>query len=625
MIICGDYNVTLGELDYKDRVSNHVKCQKFVLDSIEQNGYCDLWRIRNPGVFQHSWVRRKPRCLARLDYMIVDYGLAQKCDSIEYEYSSFSDHYMLSARFMADGESRGPGLWKLNTLLLNNKQHVERIQNKIKGITRVYTECEECWEIIKNEVKKEFIEIGKEVASKQNVELDSFIDLSRRQGISEEIVHNDESTFTFLNEINCRIEEIELQIVQAAAFRSRAQWIRDGERNSKYFFALEKRNYNAKSIIKLICNADPGRESYVTQQALILKEMATFYAQLYTSDGSISFRLVNTSNCKLSPQQAQKLDEEINAEECYLAMKSMKYGKAPGCDGLSIEFYDIFWDLLAPVLVNLYQKCIDNGLLNRTARLGLISLILKKDKDPVYIRNWRPLTLLNMDYKILAKLLATRMKLVLDDIIGYQLTGFMEGRNISDNIRKTIDIVAHVNRAKMSALIVNIDYEKCFDRIEYCAVFGSLRYFGFGEKFIHMVSLFFNKFQFCTQNYGYTSDCAAKTRGVNQGCPISPYIFLVCSEVMAHKIKKNPLIRGFTLGNVEHIISQFADDTILFLSFEQISLENAVKVMQEIEFNTRQKSPMRRPRYTERVHVRVAMLDFILVKIWLGLMVTLKH
>ena len=101
-----------------------------------------------------------------------------------------------------------------------------------------------------------------------------------------------------------------------------------------------------------------------------------------------------------------------------------------------------------------------------------------------------------------------------------------------------------------------------------------------------MCRLFFTDFHATVQNNGYTSDDLIKTRGVNQGCPISPYLFLVCSEVMAHKIKEHPKIHGIKMGEIVHMISQFADDTLLFLTYDKICLDAAIEVLCYVEENT---------------------------------------
>ena len=134
--------------------------------------------------------------------------------------------------------------------------------------------------------------------------------------------------------------------------------------------------------------------------------------------------------------------------------------------------------------------------------------------------------------------------------------------------------------------MVSIDYEKCFDKLEFEAVTGSLRYFGFSDKFLRWTRLFFTDFSLFISNSGYASELFKKSRGIGQGCPISPYYFLVCGETMAHLVKQNPLIKGVKLGNKTHVISQFADDTTLFLTYDITTVEETIKTLTHVEANT---------------------------------------
>ena len=593
IVLAGDFNLVLDEeLDSKNRSGNNYKACTALKELIDKFQLCDLWRVQNLNTFGFSWVRRKTGCLARLDYVFVSYSLYPACTSMSYEYDPISDHYKYHVRIEQDYCRRGKGLWKLNCSLLDNAEVMNELTNMIRGAFRSCNMVDifEVWERLKCEITAYMQKVGKSVAAEEHEQLNSLYCISNN--LNEEIVtaiheNSPESvpctTEAVLRDINSRIKEIEIAQAKRAAFRAKVRWVKEGERNTKYFFSLEKRNYNAKTITKLLC----GNHS-ITQQADILAEMSRFYEELYSSNREVQFDIENTSGIGLTEYQKDLLDSEITELEVSEAIKSMSKNKAPGCDGLSIELYQALETEITPLLTNLFKECMCRGLLNDSARIGVISLIPKKDKDPTLLKNWRPLTLLNCDYKILAKLLALRMKSVLPDIIGYQQTGFMEGRHISDNIRKTIDIVAQVYRNRKSALVVNIDYEKCFDRIEHVAIFGALKYFNFGDYFSNAIRLFFTDFRFCSQNNRHTSGYAYKTCGVNQGCPVSPYIFLLCSEIMAHKIKENPLIKGLKFDGSEavHTISQFADDTMLFLEFEEISLQESVRVLMYIEQNT---------------------------------------
>ena len=139
---------------------------------------------------------------------------------------------------------------------------------------------------------------------------------------------------------------------------------------------------------------------------------------------------------------------------------------------------------------------------------------------------------------------------------------------------------------KKKLLVITIDFEKCFDRIEYTAIFGSLRYFGFGEKIIQLIKLFFKDFRVCTQNVGYCSEMFFKIRSVNQGCPVSPYLYLLCGEILAHKLQENKHIQGVLINDIRLLMSQFADDTILYLNWDKIELEAALETLLYIETQT---------------------------------------
>ena len=110
-----------------------------------------------------------------------------------------------------------------------------------------------------------------------------------------------------------------------------------------------------------------------------------------------------------------------------------------------------------------------------------------------------------------------------------------------------------------------------------------MRYFGFGEEFIKMLFLLFSKLEMCTTNNGFYSQMFFKTRGVNQGCPASPQVFCYCSEIMSHLIYQNSAIKGVTIGNLEKILSQFADDTSAYLKYSRLCIESFIDTLVCVE------------------------------------------
>ena len=109
-----------------------------------------------------------------------------------------------------------------------------------------------------------------------------------------------------------------------------------------------------------------------------------------------------------------------------------------------------------------------------------------------------------------------------------------------------------------------------------------MKYFGIDDRFIELVKLFFTNFSTYTQNAGFISDAFIKSCSINQGCPISPYLFLLCSEIMAHKLQSNSKISGVTVGDVKMLLSQFADDTVIYLNFDLSELNAVIEVLDYI-------------------------------------------
>ena len=523
IIIGGDFNLVLDvKLDRYNSVYNNHKSLEVVNDYMEELDLCDIWRISNPETKRYSWYKRKPEISAsRIDFFLTNIGLADRVTNVEYSASSKTDHSLNIMTLENKEFKRGPGVWKFNATLLLDEKYCDLIRTEINETVKAcdkerYSKSNR-WECIKKNCTKVTQKFSKEKKKRKNQLLDNLY--TYRDMVNDcELKTNMEIPEEATKMIDDKIREIEEQKVHSSVFRSKCKWAKYGERPNKYFFALEKKNYVNKTMFAVKLNDGTVCRS----QSKILEEQAKFYKQLYSRDHDIHFDIRNETNVKLNKIQKISLDEDITIQEILDSMNNMKLGKVPGCDGLTLEFYKYFFDDLKVALYEMYMEILSTGTMTNSMRRGLMSLLPKRNKNILEISGYRPLTLLSNDYKILAKLFANRMKKVLPDIKGNQQSGFMAGRKIHTNIRRTMDIVSYLNKTNTHAVIVSIDFEKCFDRIEHNSIIEALRYFNFGEKFISAVKIFFNKFLVCTQNVGYTSDLFNKTRGVNQGCPISP-------------------------------------------------------------------------------------------------------
>ncbi len=206
---------------------------------------------------------------------------------------------------------------------------------------------------------------------------------------------------------------------------------------------------------------------------------------------------------------------------------------------------------------------------------GLIVLIQKPNKDIFNLDNWRPISLLNIDYKILAAVYANRLKQCLEEVISETQSGFMKNRHISNNIRLILDLLDYSDLVSNDALILFLDFFKAFDTVEHNFIFKALVNFGFGNNFICVIKTLYNDINSCVSLSNGTSPRFYVSRGIRQGCPISPFLFLLAAELLNLYVVNCTGIKGIQIGEEELIISQLADDTCIFLKDQcQVNLKS---------------------------------------------------
>jgi len=159
--------------------------------------------------------------------------------------------------------------------------------------------------------------------------------------------------------------------------------------------------------------------------------------------------------------------------------------------------------------------------------------------------------LLNCDYKILSECIAERLKRVISTIIHPNQTGFVKGRNMSDAVRTLLDILDDTVSRHLSGMLMTIDFEKAFDSVNWKFLLKALESFNFGESVIKWVELFYNKISSCVMNKNITSPYFNISRGVRQGDPLSPLLFIVSVELLAVNIRKNQNIKGIEFSGKE--------------------------------------------------------------------------
>ena len=270
----------------------------------------------------------------------------------------------------------------------------------------------------------------------------------------------------------------------------------------------------------------------------------------------------------------------LSVHELGQALKLTKNNKTPGIDGFPADFLKVFWKELRVWIQKALNNSYDKGALSLSLRQCVITCLPKKDKCRDDIKNWRPLSMLSSVYKLASAVIANRMKPYLNYLIDDSQTGFISGRNIADSTRLVYDIIHTTEKLNIPGLLVSIDFQKAFDSISWDFVYHTLLHLGFGPGFLKWIRLFNTDIRAMVLQSGYLSDNIKIERGCRQGDPISPYLFILAAEILTKLIMQNPEIKGIFINGTEFKITQYADDTTLFLDGSQSSLIAALNTLE---------------------------------------------
>jgi hypothetical protein len=309
-----------------------------------------------------------------------------------------------------------------------------------------------------------------------------------------------------------------------------------------------------------------------------LNHSKRFYENLFTrktkkSLDACSLFLSDIDAPSLSPQQKISCDTIINIDELKNSLDTMSPDKTPGNDGLTVEFYKKYWHLLKDALFSSVLFSKTQGSLSISQRQAIIKLLEKNDKDKRYIENWRPISLLNVDTKIISKAIANRLKTVLPDLISHDQTAYVKGRFIGESTRLISDILDVTKDYNIGGYILTADIEKAFDSMDHTFLIACLEKFGFGSYFIDWVKVLLNKNESCVINGGTTSTYFKLERGARQGDPIAAYLFIITLEMFFIAVRSDNRINNLKVFDHSFVLSAYADDTTFFVQdLESINL-----------------------------------------------------
>eukprot|EP00253_Pinus_taeda_P011429 PITA_11429 len=349
--------------------------------------------------------------------------------------------------------------------------------------------------------------------------------------------------------------------------KSRSLWLKVGDRNTSYFH----RQYRARLTRNHIAEIKTPEGSVCNSYHQIKAAAENYFRNLYrkenhSNDEEIVDFMTNIPNL-ISPEENAELCRPATEEEIIKVVWSMDADKAPGPDGFSVHFYKACWRIIKVDLYKMISRFMKKAKVGGGTNSTYLALI-PKEINPETFTRFRPISLCNASYKILAKLIANRIKPLLKKLISPSQGGFVEGRNITNNVIQAQEIIHSSKQQKEKGMLVKLDMASTFDRVDHSFICKALMAFGFSQQFINLINACIGNPWIALLVNGRPTNFFQTQRGIRHGCPLSPSLYILMAESLSRKLAEEksrgniPGLKPFQ-GAEGQNHALFADDTIL--------------------------------------------------------------
>lgn len=598
-LLLGDFNLTEDPIDRAPARNENENAVTALRNCRQYLGVRDSWRLQSPTERAFTFTTHG-HTMSRIDRIYTEEDLEGSLSDWSHDTSGVpTDHKMVSVRIAPTTGTPliGKDRWSWPLGLLHDKELNKSINSKgiqlcsdMKNLLQIdrSSNPQTLWQAFKDNIKKEAVKAARKQIPKITQRISALKkDLSRTW--QNKGLDTSSSTRTNAVLLEREIGHLEIKKFRRAYTRSQALWHLKGEKINKYWTKVNNPR-KLRDIIHHLLDPQTGRP--VTRSDKMAELARDYHEKLQSEDLSpqtdprrqdaITDALsAIPDNQVLDDPTQSPLNHPLRHTDLEAALNGSKLGSAAGPDGIPYEVWKLLhtnhktnirnnkpsFDVLDCMLITLtdIQK---NGVDPRTRfTLGWMCPIYKK-KEKDLIKNYRPITLLNTDYKLLTKSLSTQLTTHIHSLVHPDQYGFIPSRSIYDPIRLNQTLCAYADFMEENGAIVALDQEKAYDKIDHHYLLTTLKKFNLPNSFIDTVQSLYNTAETAVLMNGVLSSTYKITRGVRQGDPLSCLLFNLAIEPLACRLRTSPELDGFEIPGIRGklIVSLYADDTTIYLS-----------------------------------------------------------
>ncbi|GJS95704.1 RNA-directed DNA polymerase, eukaryota [Tanacetum coccineum] len=359
--------------------------------------------------------------------------------------------------------------------------------------------------------------------------------------------------------------------------KAKVRWSIEGDENTKYFHGILNKKRSQLAIRGTLVNGE-----WISNPVGVKREFYSHFknqfSPSYTPRLSFDFVFPN----RLSTDQVEDLERLVTYDEVKRAVWDCGANKSPGPDGFTFEFFRKFWKTLDQDVFQAVSDFFENGHIPRGCNASFIALI-PKIHDAKIVKDFRPISLIGSIYKIITKILANRLCNVLPCLISEVQSAFVSNRNILDGPFILDELLQWCKHKRKRAMIFKVDFEKAFDSVKWDYLIDTLRAFGFGQKWCSWINGCFETATGSVLVNGSPTSEFQFHRGLKQGDPISPFLFILIMETLHLSFKRvieANLFKGISINasfSISHLF--YADDVVFIGEWNSSNIKTVAKVL----------------------------------------------
>ena len=588
ILIGGDFNSVAQPIDANFIDSETKTKMKFDKEFLHETSLADAWRVQHPDKIRFTHYSKKTG--RRLDKFLVSTLLLNYTDCTDIGVAYQTDHAPIYLTLILNRNHRGKGFFRFPDFLTEDEHYspilIETVEEVVK---QVYSDKSDehkpsralLWDTVVSSIRGCTIEYLAKTKKRMPESIEIGKQLAGLVTQRDMLLYTDENLDLVEKEIQEKEEELEKVLEKERQFniiRNRNRLSAFEDTCSKYFFRKVK---GVAGALRFMFNK---HQELVSTDEEILEICHTFYDNLYSMRNKPSWRMSNFDNppdkLKLTTEEISLMSQPISKDDLHEALMTMHLNKSPGPDGLMVAFYRKYWNIVGDLLYDAITEGYEMGRFTYSHRLGIIKLLTKPHRDPRQPQNLRPITLLNVGYKLVTKVLALRIRSFLPRLIHTDQNGFVVNRYLGSNVLDVYSLIQIAeNSGEDNYALLSLDIYKAFDSINWDFLRTLLHNYGFPDEFLKWIDVMQNNAYVTILNNGHTSELIKLEKGLPQGDNASPFFFILAIETLAHYIREDPNIPGIPFLQETKKVSLVADDSLFTIKGSSQVLDHLTTIL----------------------------------------------